>query len=113
MYKYPVLLYLEAKSRYGNTFYLQDLTQYSKLIQHNNIKGVFPTVLIWFIDHDQVIAFPISSIKKMKEDGLKSINIKDYDKYPHVKIPSIKKRIFMDSDYSVLFGKYKEEVDNG
>ena len=45
----------------------------------------------------------------MKEEGLKSINIKDYHKYEHIKIPSIKKRVFMDSDYKLLFDYYREE----
>ena len=47
----------------------------------------------------------------MKEDGLKSINIKTYEQYPHIDIPSVKKRVFMDSDYSVIFDTLKE-LDN-
>ena len=40
----------------------------------------------------------------MKNDGLKSINIKTTDKklYNIIEIPSVKKRVFMDSDYRCL-----------
>ena len=39
----------------------------------------------------------------MKEDGKKSVGIASIeDGYNIIEIPSIKKRIFMDSDYSIL-----------
>ena len=38
----------------------------------------------------------------MMTDGKKSVGIRDLDKYNIIKIPSIKKRVFMDSDYSIL-----------
>ena len=50
----------------------------------------------------------------MKKDGLKSINIKTYETYEHIDIPSIKRRVFMDSDYTIMFEKFKEEdINNG
>lgn len=64
---------------------------------------------MWFIDYDKVICFPIESLEKMKQDGLKSINIKTYENYPHIDIPSIKKRVFMDSDYTILFKELDKE----
>ena len=68
------------------------------------IKGVRAGVILWFYDHDTVCYCPISTVTKMKQDGKKSINIKDVNDgvYNIVKIPSVKKRVFMDSDYSVL-----------
>lgn len=43
-------------------------------------------------------------MKKMHEDGKKSINIKmlEDNVYNIIEIPSVKKRTFMESDYSVL-----------
>ena len=39
----------------------------------------------------------------MRGDGLKSVNVKNaLDNYYIIDIPSKKKRVFMDSDYSVL-----------
>ena len=105
-YKYPNIFYLETKSHYGNTFPLTNLTQYEKLKDkwEQKIKGTRIGAIIWFIDHDRVLYVPISTIVKMKENNKKSINIKtiDQEDYYVVNIPSIKKRMFMDSDYSVL-----------
>ena len=39
----------------------------------------------------------------MMKDGKKSINVKDIDTYRIIDIPSVKKRVFLDSDYTVLF----------
>jgi methyl coenzyme M reductase beta subunit len=83
---------------------LTNLTQYDKLKEKVGIKGVRVGVVLWLIDHDCVMYIPLSSIIKMKEDGKKSINIKMLDdgKYRIIKIPSEKKRVFLDSNYSVL-----------
>lgn len=108
-YKYPSLAYMEVKSCYGNTFPLHNLSQYERLLSKKNIRGVHPTVIVWFIDHDKVIAFPIHAVEQMHKDGLKSINIKNYMIYDHLDIPSVKRRILMDSDYRVLFETFKKE----
>lgn len=103
-YNYPHIFYLEAKTHNGNTFPLVNLTQYEKLVSKVGIKGVRAGVVIWFVDHDRVVYIPISTITKMKKDGHKSVNItklKDQN-YRYFEIPSIKKRVFMDSDYSIL-----------
>ena len=103
-YSFPNEFYLECKSILGNTFPLINLKQYDKLVQKVGIKGVRVGVIIWFIDHDKVVYVPISEVTKMKEDGKKSVNIKMLtDKsYNIIEIPSTKKRVFMDSDYSCL-----------
>lgn len=103
-YCYPNIFYLECKSHLGNTFPLANLTQYDKLVGKVGIPGVRAGVIIWFIDHDTVCYVPISTITKMKQDDKKSVNIKmlDTNEYDIIKIPSIKKRVFLDSDYSVL-----------
>lgn len=103
-YSYPNIMYLECKSHDGNTFPLSLLTQYDKLKGKVGIKGVRAGVILWFKDHDKVVYVPISSITKMKEDNKKSINIKmlEDDTYKIIEIPSVKKRVFLDSDYSVL-----------
>lgn len=64
------------------------------------------------IDHDVVVFLPVETVKKMKEDGHKSFNIKMLDKmdYKIIKIPSIKKRVFLESDYSVLADINQEDT---
>lgn len=103
-YAYPYLYLVECKSHLGNTFPFSALRQYDKLIEYPGKKGVRAGVLIWFIDHDSVVYVPVAVIKKMKEDGKKSVHINDASNgvYKILTIPSVKKRVYMDSDYSVL-----------
>lgn len=56
------------------------------------------------IDHDVVLYVPIATFTKLIQDGKKSFNIKmlEDQTYPHVVIPSEKRRVFLDSDYSCL-----------
>ena len=110
-YNYPLIFYLECKSHKGNTFPLENLTQYDKLVKKVGIHGVRAGVVIWYIEKDRVIYVPINTITKMKQDNKKSVNIRtiDEDGYKYYEIPSVKKRVYMDSDYSVL--KDTEEGD--
>lgn len=101
------LFLIETKSIHGNTFNL-NFAQKEKL-KSINVEGVHPLLVVWFVDHDKVIAFPINSVVKMEEDGLKSINIKTYDQYEHIDIPSKKKRVFMDSDYREVLEFFKRK----
>lgn len=103
-YVYPNILYLECKSHQGNTFPLINLTQYEKLKSKVGIKGVRAGVILWFIDHDRVCYVPISTIMQLKKDEKKSVNVKmlDDQSYNIIEIPSVKKRVFLDSDYTVL-----------
>lgn len=105
VYKYPSLIFAEVKCCYGNTFNFANLRQYDKLLAKKDIKGVFPYVIIWFIDHDKVLAFNIKDIELMKKDKLKSINIKTYDNYNHIDIPVQKKRVLVTCDYSEFFNQ--------
>ena len=103
-YIYPNIFYIELKTHKGNTFPLDNLTQYDKLRFKVGIKGVRVGVVIWFQDHDTVVYVPISEITKMIKDGKRSVNIKYLysQEYKMYLIPSQKKRTFMDSDYSIL-----------
>lgn len=105
-YKKPNIFYLEVKTHAGNTFPFSCLSQYEKLLAKCGIPGVRVGVILWLYDHDAVMYVPIASIKQMKDDGLKSVNIKMYNdencRYRIIHIPSEKKRVFMDSDYNVL-----------
>ena len=98
---------IECKTHKGNTFPLTNFTQYDKLITFNfeNIENSHCGIVLWMIEHDDAIFYlPIKIVDKMIKDGLKSFNIKKHDhkKYPIIKIPSTKKRVFYDSDYSIL-----------
>lgn len=101
------LFLLECKTKKGNTFPFQNLTQYSKLVNYEDYENIKSGVILWFYEHDRVVYVSIKTIHKMIDDGKKSINIlKSKDEgYDIIDIPSIKKRTFMDSDYSILIDK--------
>lgn len=93
----------EVKCHYGNTFPFSALGQYSTLEEDwKDLKDTKRIVIVWFIDHDVVLAVPISEIKQMKKEGLVSINIKTYKKYNIIELDSIKKRVFLEVDYTKL-----------
>lgn len=104
LYNYPNFYFIECKSHLGNTFPLANLTQYDKLKEKVGIPGVRAGVILWMIDHDVVVYLPISTVTKMKDDGRKSFNVKMLEeKTYNIKVmPSVKKRVFLDTDYSSL-----------
>ena len=103
-FKMPNIFYLECKSTNENTFNFAKLTQYDKLAKKVGIPGVRTGVIIWFVKHDRILYVPIKTITKMKEDGLKSVNIREIDKtdYRFFNIPSQKLRVYLEADYSCL-----------
>ena len=103
-YKFPKIFFIEAKTILGNTFPLTNFTQFDKLMSIPNLQGVHRGVMLWFQDHQRVLYVPLLTIAKMKQDGKKSVNIRtiDSDGYEYLNIPSIQKRVFLDSDYSVM-----------
>lgn len=103
-YIYPNIFYIECKSHQGNTFPISKLTQYDKLLTKVGVHGVRAGVVLWMIDHNKVLYIPISTFKKLKDDGKKSFNVKmlDSNEYFSLEIPGITRRTFIDSDYSVM-----------
>ena len=96
------LFMIEVKAHYGNTFPFSAFSQYETLKSYAGCQNVLQGVMIWFIDHSRIIYVPIETITKMMKDGLKSVNINKLDGYVYVDIPSKKKRVFLESDYSIL-----------
>ena len=102
-YVFPNIFYLECKSIEGNTFPFANLKQFDKLFRRVGYKGVRTGVIIWFIDHDKVIYAPIKTIAQMKNEGKKSINArKDLGNYRLFEVPGVKKRLFIDCDYTFM-----------
>ena len=106
-YAYPNIFYLECKTHAGASIPFDKITQYDKLKEKIGIPGVRCGILLWLYDHNEVgvIYIPISTIKKMKEDGQKSFGIRhlDNENYPSYVLPTLKrKQVFLDTDYSPL-----------
>ena len=98
------LFMIETKAHYENRFPFSDLPQYELLVSYRHCRNVQPAVVIWFIDYDKVLYFPIETLIKMRENGLKSINLRHltHEEYEYIEIPSEKLRVKMRSDYSIL-----------
>ena len=105
------LFLIEVKSHKGNTIPWTAIRQYDKLLTYRDQKDVHVGIIIWFIDHDKVIWCPVEEAKKMHDDGLKSISIKLLQNrlYNILELPSIKKRVFLDTDYTPLLTFYLEK----
>ena len=104
IYDNPLLYLIETKTHNGNTFPFVNFTQYQKMLPYVGKQGVRVGVVLWMVDHDTVVYLPVSTITQMKKNEKKSFNIKDLQttNYNIKIIPSYKKRVFMDSDYSIL-----------
>lgn len=108
VYRYPTEFYIECKSIHGSTWNLANLTdtQYRGLLEKTKYKGVIPGVIVWWIDKDITQFFHIEYIKKLKEEGYKSIH---YANEHGIIIPGKKKRVFWEYDMTEFLGVDKWE----
>lgn len=95
---------IECKSHDGASIPFSAMPQYERLLTYKDIKDVHPGFVVWFKEKDTVIWVPIKTAEKIFLEGKKSIQLKmlsdsAYDLYV---LPSIKKRVYMDTDYSYL-----------
>lgn len=113
-YTSHTLFLIECKSVSKASFPFTNLTQYDRLlrVKRLNIPGVRIGVVVWFIEKDKVVYLPIDTIRQLKDEGKKSVGIKliAEGKYNIINIPSTKKRVFMESDYSVLLNNEEDTV---
>ena len=98
------LYLLEVKEHKGNTFPFSAFPQYERLLEYKDMRDVIPGVVIWFSEKDEVVFVHIKECEKMVSDGLKSINVKmlNSDEYKVIRIPSKKKRVFLDCDFTLM-----------
>ena len=101
------LFLLECKVCKNKKYYLSNFRQYDILsgIEKQEIPNLKIGVIIWFNTFDKIIYVPVSEMIKMKEDNVKSIDITDClneSKYNIVEIPTSKKKIFFNCDFSFL-----------
>ena len=102
-YKYPNQYYLESKATYEDRFNFSMLTetQHDGLLQKSNIHGVYGLVIVLFATYQKAFILDIRDIKKLEDDGKKSLNIKKIDKWniPYIEIPTIASRkLLLDYD---------------
>lgn len=93
---------LEVKSHEGKSIPFTAIPQYERLLTYKDMPGVNPYIIIWFRDEDVVWAVPIKEAEKMVSAGEKSIGLRMRGKYGVIEVPAIKKRVFLDADYTCL-----------
>lgn len=98
-----ILYLIECKVHKGASIPFDKISQYPKLLDKANIYGIRSGVILYLYEKYRVFYIPVTTIKKMKEDGKKSVGIKALEEgYNIIEIPSKKLRVFTDSDYSIL-----------
>lgn len=102
-YAYPNVYFLECKTHKGASIPFEKISQYDKLIKVAGIKGIRAGVVLFLYEKDKVYYIPAKTIEQMKADGKKSVGLKAVEEgYRIVEVPSVKQRVFMKSDYSIL-----------
>lgn len=113
-YHYPHQFYIECKSCYGNTLSIHTNNpknkygaitnnQWEGLLEKSKTTGVIAGYVIWFIDHDITVFLSAKYLEFIRNNGKKSVNIKDLDDSWYI-VPGNKKRVLFDYDFSKLLG---------
>lgn len=102
-YNYPNQYFIECKAHKGASIPFDKISQYKKMKSVVGRKGVRTGVVLWLYEKDVVYYIPISTITEMKNNGEKSVGIRSVKEgYNIIQIPSIKLKVYMESDYSIL-----------
>lgn len=98
------LFLIECKEHKGASIPFTAIPQYDRLLEYQGLSGVRAGVVLWLSDKDRVFWISIEEMEKMVKDGKKSIGLKMFEdkSYNIIEIPSVKKRVYLDSDYTVL-----------
>lgn len=98
------LFMVECKEHKGASIPFTAIPQYERLLEYKDYPGVYPGVMLWLSEKDIVMWIGIKEMEKMVKDGKKSIGIKMLNDslYNIMIIPSEKKRIYLESDYTSL-----------
>lgn len=96
------LYLLECKSHSGASLPFDAISQYDKLRKYVGMQGVRAGVVLWLYEKDKCLYIPIKTITHLKKNNQKSVGIRNLGEEDIIEIPSVKKRVFMDSDYSFL-----------
>lgn len=98
------LFLIECKEHKGASIPFTAIPQYDRLLEYKDLPGVKAGVVLWLSEKDRVLWISIQEMEKMVKDGKKSIGIKMLEEksYNIIEIPSVKKRVYLDSDYTIL-----------
>ena len=122
VYKRPTEFYIECKSCHGNTLSLYSNDpkkkygaisnkQWEGLLDKSQIQGVVAGYMIWFIDHDVTVFVKSTELRRIREMGCKSLNIKDISRgnlspFEWCYIEGKKKRVLFDYNLSPFLERW-------
>lgn len=105
-YKFPYMYYLECKSTYDNTLnFKSDISekQWNGMLDKSKLFGIIAGVCVWYISYDETYFVPIQELARLKQEGKKSLNIKDInDNLYYFAITGNKKRKYTDYDTDIF-----------
>jgi penicillin-binding protein-related factor A (putative recombinase) len=98
------LFLIECKEHKGASIPFTAIPQYDRLLEYQGLPGIRAGVVLWLSEKDRVFWISIDEMEKMVNDGKKSIGLKMFEdkSYNIIEIPSVKKRVYLDSDYTIL-----------
>ena len=98
------LYLLECKATKVTTFNFAKLKQYSRMLPYKDYENVHTGVMIYFYTFDKIFYVPIETVRRMKQDGKKSVNVNKSIKegYNIKVIPTTKRRVYVSGDYSLM-----------
>lgn len=103
------LFMIECKSHDGASIPFSVIPQYERLLEYKHYENVVPGIVMWFKEKDKIIWADILTLENIYNDGNKSIQLKmlNDDKYNLKEIPSVKKRVYLEADYTYLVNLYE------
>lgn len=83
LFKSPNFYYIESKATYHDRFDFSMLTEYQhdNMLAKSSIKNVYCWVIVLYTLYQRAFIFDIRDIKKLEDEGIKSLNIKKKDKW--------------------------------
>ena len=101
-YHYPHQFCLECKSVHGNTLNFKSdirVNQWDGLLQLSETDGIIAGYLVWFIDLNLTVFVMAKDLKKLRDEGHKSLSISNLPRSAIV-IKGHKRRILFDYDFT-------------
>lgn len=83
-FKSPYMYYIESKATENDRFDFSMLTetQHDGLLEKSQIAYTYGWVIVLFATYKRAFVIDIREIKRLEDEGKKSINIKKVDKWP-------------------------------
>lgn len=113
IYHKPNLIYLELKAIHGNRLNLNhnvSKNQWIGLGLKSQIKGVIAGLVVWYIEHDKTYYIPFKTLLNARNEGLKSISVKDIieGKHEALELRGKKRRVFYTYDGECFIKELKK-----